>query len=82
MKETLEVLTAAEACDMATDVHVMRVSKQIKRIMRAIHYRAKHGHFDIKCFDIYEEVRQYLTSIGYNVKTYIDLDDNCITLIQ
>lgn len=82
MKETLEVLTAAEACDIATDIHVIKVFKQIKRVMRDIHYRAKHGHFNIKYVDMDEDVRQYLISIGYNVKTYIDIDDNYITLIQ
>lgn len=82
MEAKLEVLTAAEARDIATNIHGIKVFKQIKRVMRNIHYRAKHGHFDIKYIDMDKDVQQYLTSIGYNVKTYIDIDDNYITLIQ
>lgn len=82
MEAKLEVLTAAAACDIATDVHTIKVFKQIKRVMRDINYRAKHGHFNIKYIDMDKDVRQYLISIGYNVKTYFDIDDDCITLIQ
>lgn len=82
MKETLEVLTATEAHDMATDIHVIKVFKQIKKAMRGIHYRAKRGHFNIKYIDMDEEVGKYLTSIGYDVRTYIDRNNDYITLIQ
>ena len=82
MEAKLEVLTAEAACDIATNIHVIKVFKQIKRIMRDIHYRAKHGHFNIKYIDMDKDVQQYLTSIGYDVKTYVDIDDTYITLIQ
>lgn len=82
MKAKLEVLTAAAACDIATDVHTIKVFKQIKKAMRGIHYRAKRGYFDIKYIDMDKEARQYLKSIGYDIKTYVDIDDDCITLIQ
>jgi hypothetical protein len=82
MEVKLKVLTAAAACDIATDKHVIKVFKQIKKAMRGIHYRAKHGYFNIKYIDMDKDVQQYLKSIGYDVKTYIDIDDDYITLIQ
>ena len=82
MQETLEVLTATAASDIATDMHVIKVFKQIKKVMRDIHYRAKHGYFDIKCVNIDKDVEQYFISIGYNIQTDIDMNNNRITLIQ
>ena len=84
MSRTLEelALTAAAAHDIAMDIHLIKVFKQTKKVMRDIHHRAKHGYFNIKCVNIDKEVGQYLTSMGYNVKAYIDMDSNHITVIQ
>lgn len=83
MKETLEVLTATAASDIATNIHTIQVFKQIKRVMRDINYRAKHGYFNIQYTNMDKDIKQYLTSIGYDIKTYFSADDdNYITLVQ
>lgn len=82
MEVKLKTLTAAAASDIATDIHVIKVFKQIKKVMHGIHYRAKHGYFNIKCVNIDKDVEQYFISIGYNVQTDIDMNHNRITLIQ
>lgn len=82
MQEKLKVLTAAAASDIATDIHVIKVFKQIKKVMRDITYRAKHGYFNIKFINMDKEVEQYLESIGYSIRSYYDIDDDYITVVR
>ena len=80
--KNLDVLDAAIAYNIATDRHQKKVSKQIKRALNGIQYRAKHGYYNIKFVDMDKDVGTYLTSIGYSVRNYYDMDDDYITVVQ
>lgn len=80
--KSLDVLDAAIAYNIATNQHQKKIFKQIKRALSDIKYRAKHGHYNIKFVDMDKDVGTYLTSIGYEVRNYYDMNDNYITMVR
>lgn len=78
----IEVLEAQVAHDIAANIHEKKVFKQIKKAMHDIRYRAKHGYFSIKFMNMDKEVEQYLESIGYFTRSYYDIDNDYITVVQ
>ena len=78
----IEVLEAQIAHDIAINKHEIKVFKQIRKAMRGIKYRARHGHFNIKFMNMDKDVGQYLKSIGYSIRSYYDINDDYITVVQ